>query len=108
MKEKYKFSFEKVETPSGRDFDWVNTLEPENEEIANHLVSSGITDTKSQITALQKALNGELIQEDWGEVKGSTLDIFPEEGNVQIAYCNRRIPIEDFKQLLEEWLDFIS
>jgi len=57
---------------------------------------------------LNKALQGIRIQEEWGEIMGSQLEIFPLEGTVQVGYTNRKIPIQDFKELLEEWLAFIT
>ncbi len=104
MREKYGITFEK----SGANRPFTRTEDIYNADIGIHISNGGKQITRLQIIALQKALNGERIQEDWGEVMGSTLDIFPLEGTVQVNDCNRRIPIVDFKALLEEWLDFIS
>ena len=106
-REEYAISFRRVKTSYGYD-NFTETTNDENEQIAIHIENSGKRITELQIDALEKALNKEKIQEDWGEVMGSQLDIYVQRGTVQIAYTNNEIPIQDFKQLLEEWLDFIT
>lgn len=106
-KQKYSISFQR-QVMSGAIENIVSTTNIENELIASHIENSGIIDTKSQIEELQKALNNEKIQQHWGEIMGSQLDIFVSRGTVQIGYTNREIHLNDFKGLLEEWLEFIT
>ncbi|GGK89628.1 hypothetical protein ACD591_21170 [Rufibacter glacialis] len=107
-REEYGIQFFRRNAPFGGTSYDAETANLYDRELTYHISSSDKRITEKQIEALQKALNGEPIQEDWGEVLGSTLDIYPKEGTVQIGYMNRRIPIMDFKKLLEEWLDFIQ
>jgi len=107
MREQYGISFEKVRSKSGLVFPYASENNINNAEIAHHITCSDESATEMQILELQKALAGEKIQAAWGEVMGSTLDI-QSDGTVQINYTNRRIPIQDFKELLEEWLHFIT
>lgn len=106
-RQEYSISFQRKVVQGGIE-NIVSTTNIENELIAIHIENSGIIDTESQIEELQKALNNEKIQEDWGEIMGSQLDIFVQLGTVQIRYTNREIPVRDFKDLLEEWLEFIT
>ena len=108
MKEKYKIDFEKVANVNGRISFYADSHMTENPELARHLTCSGKEITEMQIDDLEIALRGLPIQEDWGEVGGSLLYIHQSEGNVEVGYSNKKIPIQDFKQLLEEWLLFIS
>ena len=108
MSEQYGISFEKVISKSGLVFPYASENNIINAEIAHHITCSDESATEMQISDLQKALAGEKIQAAWGEVMGSTLDIFQSDGTVQINYTNKKIPIQDFKQLLEEWLHFIT
>ena len=106
-RQEYSNSFQRKVVQGGIE-NIVSTTNIENELIAIHIENSGIIDTESQIEELQKALNNEKIQEDWGEIMGSQLDIFVQLGTVQIGYTNREIPVRDFKGLLDEWLEFIT
>ncbi|WP_181308415.1 hypothetical protein [Rufibacter sp. XAAS-G3-1] len=106
--EEYGIEFFKKDAPFGGTFYVAETANLYDRELTFHISNCDKRITEIQIEDLQKALEGEPIQEDWGEVLGSTLDIFPKEGTVQIGYMNRRIPITDFKKLLEEWLAFIQ
>jgi len=109
MKSKeYNISFYKKAGSLNEIFYIAESSAPENGDIANHLTLSDKYLTEDQIEELNKVLNGIRVQEDWGEVMGSQLEIFPQENTVQVGYTNRRIPLSDFKQLLEEWLLFIS
>lgn len=108
IRSKYQISFYKTKSIGNTFFYMAGCENINNNSIANHLTYSDIDDAIDQINELSKALRGVKIQEDWGEVKGSQLDIFPNEGTVQVGYTNRRISISDFKGLLEEWLSFIS
>lgn len=105
--QEYAISFHRKTTPNGY-YHFVTTTNANNEEIANHISDSGKRITEMQIEDLQKAINGEPMDEYWGEVIGSQLEIFTQDKTVQIGYASRRIPIQDFKRLLEEWLEFIS
>lgn len=106
-REEYGISFHK-KMIFAEFYPYADCASPENSDIVIHISNSGRHITIKQIASLQRALNGDRIQEDWGEVMGSQLDIFQKEVTVQVGYTNRRIPIQDFKQLLEEWLEFIS
>jgi len=107
MKKEYGITFQKKATPSGDLYYFAISTDINNAEIANHLSNCEVRITEIQIEDLQKVLHGIPVQEEWGEVRGSSLEIFPTEKAVQINYLNRRIPISDFLQLLQEWLAFI-
>jgi len=108
MKEKYKIEFQKTVGSNGIVFCYADNATIDNAELAHHLVCSSKMATEQQIKDLEIALQGGIIQEDWGETRGSSLYIYTSEGNVQVGYSASKIPITDFKQLLEEWLAFIS
>ncbi|MBB5438572.1 hypothetical protein HDC92_002248 [Pedobacter sp. AK017] len=107
MKENYGISFYKKSSPFNTFTNVATTSVTENIDIASHISNSSIVLVQDQIAELNKVLDGIRVQEDWGEIMGSELTIFPVEGTVQIGYTNSRIPIQDFKVLLEEWLEFI-
>jgi hypothetical protein len=106
--QKYGLTFYKKAGAFGKPNYFVQSTMPENGDIASHLSYSDSYLAQDQINELNKAINGIRIQEDWGEIMGSTLDIFPSDGTVQIGYTNRKIPTQDFIELLQEWLDFIK
>ena len=107
-REEYDITFQIKTDASGNIFETVTSTNSDNLDIAFHIAVSNQDNTEIQIDSLQDAIDGKRIQEHWGEVMGSQLEIFQQEGTVQVGYTNRRIPIEDFKQLLEEWLQFIT
>jgi hypothetical protein len=104
----YGIEYTKVIGPHGTTNCWAVAKDPENYDIASHISVSDSYSTQDQINELTKAMNGIPIQEEWGEIMGSFLTIYPTDGTVQVNYTNRRIPITDFKQLLQEWLTFIT
>jgi len=106
--QKYGLIFIKKTDDFGKSSYFVISTMPENADIANHLSRSNSYLAQDQINELNKAINGIIIQEDWGEIMGSTLNIFPSDGTVQVAYMNRKIPIQDFIELLQYWLDFLN
>ena len=107
-REEYHISFQKKTISAIYIYPFATSTNSENSEIAGHISDSVESTARSQIGSLQDVIDGKRIQEDWGEVMGSQLDIFQQERTVQVGYANRRIPIQDFKQLLEEWLQFIT
>ena len=108
IRQAYGIEFTKIIDLNSKPYYWAVTKIPENYEIASHISVSDSYLTQDQINELTKAINGIPIQEEWGEIMGSSLTIYPSDGTVQINYTNRRIPIQDFKQLLQEWLIFIN
>jgi len=83
----------------------------QNEEyfdLAIHISDSGISDTKGQIDAINKTQSGDYTDGLWGEVLGSSLYIYPSNNTVEIGDGDTILPIQDFKELLQEWLAFIS
>ncbi|MEE1946701.1 futalosine hydrolase [Pedobacter sp. KR3-3] len=108
VRHQYSITFIKKRLVQGRYYYTTFTSNPDNEDIANHLANSDKRITEIQIEDIQKAMDGEAIEEHWGEVMGSQLEIFPKKGSVLIGYAKKTIPIGDFKQLLQEWLAFIS
>jgi hypothetical protein len=107
-REQYAVSFQRIPAPYSGSMPIATTTNIHNAVIAGHISDSNLIITQIQIADLQKALNGEPVEIEWGEIMGSTLEIYANEGTVQIGYTDRRIPIHDFKELLEEWLAFIS
>lgn len=108
MKEQYGITFEKVKIAGGSSIHYADNLHWKDGDLSDHLYCSDKYATVAQIAALDRALNGEHIQEHWGNVMGSGLYIYPADGEVEIGNNLRRISIIDFKELLEEWLAFLN
>ena len=106
-KDKYHIVFQK-QTITGSQYNFAISSITSSKYVADHLTSSNLIATNSQIAALNDALAGEQIEEFWGEVMGSTLDIYALSKTVEIGDRGTVLPLEDFKGLLEEWLAFIS
>ena len=81
-REEYGISFRRKKAALVGNYNFTETAILENEQIAMHIENSSRMTTESQIEALRKALNNEQIQEDWGEVMGSQLDIYVQRGTV--------------------------
>jgi len=89
----------------------MNRASTPNEEyfdLAIHISDSDISDTKSQIDALNRTQSGVYTDGLWGEVLGSSLYVYPSNNTVEIGDGNTILPIQDFKELLQEWLTFIN
>jgi hypothetical protein len=106
-KDKYQLIFEK-QAENNKYYYFANSNVQENNDIANHLTNSNKINTISQISTLGKALMGQRIQEYWGEVKGSSLEIHLLTMEAEVGDGDTMLPIQDLKGLLEEWLIFIS
>lgn len=106
-REQYQLSFQKQPIPNGFYY-FVDSKLGANNDIANHITDSNMRASNSQIKALSDAMAGLPIQEDWGEVFGSALEIHTSTGMAEIGDGGTIIPIHDLKQLFEEWVGFIS
>jgi len=96
--------------------EWVNffalTTNSDYYDIARHLTNSDKTNTIDQINSIENAMGrlqkGLAVNEFWGELFGSPLYIYPETNNVIVGIEETSVTITDFKELLQEWLAFIS
>jgi hypothetical protein len=109
MTERYGITFKRTETAGNSIFFYADNARLEDAATAHHLVCSNKVWTILQIEDLQKAIGGEWGNEEfWGVVEGSSLFIYQDAGVVKLHDDVRLITMADFKQLLEEWLNFIS
>lgn len=107
--ERYSITFKRIETAGNNIVFFADNARLEDAAIAHHLVCSNKSWTMLQIQDLEKALDGEYGNEEfWGDVEGLGLFIYQDAGVVKLHDDARLIPMADFKQLLEEWLSFIS
>jgi len=107
-REQYNISFQKLITPSNAVMNRSSTQNEDYFDLAIHISDSDIYDTKSQIDELNKAQSGSYADGLWGEVLGSSLYIYASNNTVEIGDGDTILPIQDFKELLQEWLAFIS
>jgi hypothetical protein len=108
MKEQFGITFEKIISENGTLSHFATAQNIQEGEVARHLICSNKRAVEMQISDLQQALREEKVQEHWGEIMGSNLFIYQSKGTVQVNYYHRQIAIQDFKQLLEEWLVFLN
>jgi hypothetical protein len=108
MKEKYDISFQKLITPSQAVVSKAISNNEDWFDLVSHISDSDIPNTVSQIIALNKVQNGFNSDGLWGEVFGSSLYIYFSNNTVEIGDGETILPIEDFKELLQEWLAFLN
>ena len=108
IKEVYGLRFYRKITPSNTVYYIAETNIFKYSALASHITFSDVIAAEDQIEQLNLAIAGENIQKEWGEVMGSFLEIFTEEGKVLIGDMEEKIPITEFKLLLQEWLEFIT
>jgi len=69
MKEKYKIEFQNTVGSNGSVFYYADNATIDNAELAHHLVCCSKMATEQQIKDMEIALQGGIIQEDWGEIR---------------------------------------
>jgi hypothetical protein len=109
-REQYNIIFSKIIESDG-DVNYLTTTTTEDYfDLAGHLRFSDIDNSKDQLLTINAVLadGGDDIDGLWGEVLGSALYIHGSNNTVEIGDGDTIIPIQDFKELLEEWLDFIT
>jgi hypothetical protein len=105
-REQYHLSFQKI-VVDGSVYNAANQIDNSYPGLSSHITSSNITYTNAQISAVIKEQNTTGSDFFWDEVKGSAL-YFHSNHTVEIGDAGTILPVEDFKQLLQEWLTFIS
>jgi len=105
--EEYQISFQKQVTASNRVYNFATTTNIANADIANHITYSDKVYTNAQINSITKEQNGIGSDFFWGEVLGSPL-YFHSNNTVEVGDGGTILPAKDFKELLQEWLVFIS
>lgn len=110
--EQYQITFSKIITPSGGIHYHADSNIEDNSDIARHLTHSDKDYAAFQLEAIQnivtRAKNGLKVDNFITDVLGSSLHAYPDNNLVEIADGDTFLLIDDFKQLLQEWLDFIS
>jgi hypothetical protein len=108
-REEYQLSFQTQVTSNNRLYHFATTNNLASGDIAGHLTDSDEAYITRQIRKLNDAINGEGIEGLWVQgPMGSSLEVFPANGIVEVGDIGMQMPIEDFKELLEEWLAFIQ
>lgn len=106
-REQYQISFKKQITPRNEVYYFAQTDSLMYGDIAGHLTYSNKVYTNAQISAIIKEQDGSSSDFFWGEVLGSSL-YFHSNGTVEVGEVGTTLPMQDFKELLQEWLAFIS
>lgn len=106
-RERYQISFQKQITPRNRVYNFAHTDNLVYGDIAGHLTNSDKIYVNAQLKAIIKEQEGAGSDFFWGEVLGSGL-YFHSNGTVEVGEGGTILPLQDFKELLQEWLVFIS
>jgi len=107
-REKYHLVFQKLVSSRGTIFFEARSELEDYFDLAIHISQSDKTCTVSQINALDRVQNGYKADGLWGEVFGSPLYIYASNKTVEVGEGDTFLGMEDYKELLQEWLDFIS
>ncbi|MDB5091052.1 MAG: hypothetical protein JWR09_5046 [Mucilaginibacter sp.] len=107
-REKYHLVFQKLVSSKGTIFFEARTDLEDYFDLAIHISDSDKIHAVSQINALDRVQNGFKADGIWGDVFGSPLYIYASNKTVEVGEGGTILTIDDFKQLLQEWLDFIN
>ncbi|MCO5949696.1 hypothetical protein [Mucilaginibacter flavidus] len=107
-REKYHLVFKKLVSSSGTIFFEARSELEDYFDLAIHISQSDKIHTVSQINALDRVRNGYKADGFWGEVFGSPLYIYASNNTVEVGEGDTFLGIEDYKELLQEWLIFIT
>ena len=107
IRNQYHLVFQNGVTSDGDSTRFIITDDELYGDLALHLMSCNKININAQLKTINNVLNGNGGDFFGGEVMGSSVE-FHSNNTIEIGDGGFLLPISDFKELLEEWLTFIS
>ena len=107
IRDQYHLVFQKAVNGFGDMTKFTTTDDVVYSDLALHLTYCDDIYINAQLETIDNVLNSNGEDFFWGEVMGSAVE-FHSNNTVEIGDGGFTLPILDFKELLKEWLTFIS